>query len=70
MTFTEFINYKMYAKRHKFSANFEVSIVQKDYEQSQSRWMIKNHEKRKQISFDQWNLNSDEIFQKQTSIWR
>ncbi len=32
--------------------------------------MIESHEKQKQISFDQWNLNSDEFFQKQTNISR
>jgi hypothetical protein len=32
--------------------------------------MIESHEERKQISSDKWNLNSDESFQKQTSISR
>jgi hypothetical protein len=32
--------------------------------------MIENHEERKQISFNQWDLNSDEFFQKQMNISR
>jgi hypothetical protein len=60
----------MHAKRHKFSTNSEISIVQRSYEWSQSTWVIENHEKWKQISSDQWNLNYDKFFQKQTSSSR
>jgi hypothetical protein len=60
----------MYTKRHKFLANSEISIIQRDYERFQSKWVIENHEERKEISSDQWNLNSDEFFQRQTSISR
>ncbi len=43
----------MHEKRHRFSTNFEISIIQKNNELFKSKRMIKNYEKRKQISFDQ-----------------
>jgi hypothetical protein len=63
-------DHEMHEKCVKLSTDFEVSIVQKDHEWLQSKWVIKNHEERKQISSDQWDLNFNEFFQKQTSISR
>jgi hypothetical protein len=42
----------MHEKRHWFSTNSEISIIQENNERFKSKQMIKNHEKRKQISFD------------------
>jgi hypothetical protein len=58
------VDYEMHKKRHRFSANFEVSIIQEDHERFKSTSMNKNHEKRKQFSFDQRNLNIWSIFLK------
>ncbi len=60
----------MHEKCVKFSVNSEISIVQRNHEWSQSKWVIENHEERKQISFNQWDLNSDEFSQKQSSTSR
>ncbi len=67
---TEFTDYEMHEKCHRFAANSEVAILQEDDEWLKSRRMIESHEKRKQISSDQWDLNSDEFSQKQTSTSR
>jgi hypothetical protein len=51
----------MYEKHHRFSANLEALIIQKDNERFKSRRMNKNHEERKQFSSDQRNLNIDQF---------
>ncbi len=66
----KFIDYEMHEKRHRFSTNFEISIIQKSDERFKSKNMNKNHEKRKQFSFDQRNLNINQFFQRSTSISR
>jgi hypothetical protein len=60
----------MHKKRHRFSANFEISIIQKSDERFKSKKMNKNHEKRKQFFFNQRNLNINQFFQKSTNISR
>ncbi len=52
----------MHKKRHRFSANLEISIIQKDHERFKSKKMNKDHEERKQYFFDQRNLNADQFF--------
>jgi hypothetical protein len=52
----------MHEKRHRFSVNLEISILQEDHERFKSKRMNKNHEERKQFSFDQRNLNTDQFF--------
>jgi hypothetical protein len=47
-----FIDYEMHEKRHRFSANSEISIIQENDERFKSKRMNKNHEERKQLSFD------------------
>jgi hypothetical protein len=43
----------MHEECHKFAANFEIAILQKDHERFKSRSMIKDHEEEKQIFIDQ-----------------
>jgi hypothetical protein len=58
----------MHEECHWFAANSEIAIIQEDYEELKSRQLIKDHEERKQISIDQWDLKADQFFQKSTSI--
>jgi hypothetical protein len=57
--FFKSFDYEMHEKCHRFATNFEMTIVQKDDERFKLRRMIKSYEKRKQISFHQWNLKAD-----------
>jgi hypothetical protein len=54
--FSKSFDYEMHEKCHRFAANSEIAIIQKDDERLKSRRMIKSYEERKLISFDQWNL--------------
>jgi hypothetical protein len=47
----------MREKRYRFSANLEVSIIQKDDERFKSKKMNKDHEERKQFFF--WLTKSE-----------
>jgi hypothetical protein len=57
--FLKSFDYEMHEKYHRFTTNSEVAIIQEDDERLKSRQMIKSYEERKQIFFDQWNLNID-----------
>jgi hypothetical protein len=50
--FFKFFVYKMHEKCHRFAVKFKVAIIQKDNERFKSKRMNKNHEERKQLSFD------------------
>jgi hypothetical protein len=60
--FSKSFNHEMHEKRHRFATRFKVTIIQKDDERFKSRRMNKNHEKRKHLSSDQRNLNTDQFF--------
>jgi hypothetical protein len=52
----------MHEKRHRFSTNFEISIIQEENERFKSKRMNEDHEERKQFSFDERNLNIRQFF--------
>jgi hypothetical protein len=67
LRFFRSFDYEMHEKCHWFAANSEIAIIQKDHERFKSRRMIKNHEERKKIFIDQWNLKINQFSQKSTS---
>jgi hypothetical protein len=60
----------MHEKRHRFSASSEISFIQESDKRFKSRRMSQDHEERKQLFFDQRNLNISQFSQRSTSTSR
>jgi hypothetical protein len=60
--FSKSFDHEMHKKRHRFATNFKIKIIQENNERFKSKKMNKDYEERKHLSFDQWNLNTDQFF--------